>query len=343
MGDNQLKNKPVWNAPGPKIKRAPLFAPACALADVKNALSEPPSGAFELRGKDYLRDKKKLQAKPPIFSVVEVRPFTRNKPIWHAGRCLKPLREFLDAHPDREFFIANRILPTNPVNHVISVFVRTVNGSEDAAFERVWQRYKDGDDKYKDLRLKYITKIPNAPFMVKTAVSALGGFRPVIMGKGYLDQKHFSGANYTEVDVDIGSSRIARGVVGIILPQAKKLIIDEAFLIEGQRADELPERMLGLTRCIRFDLAANETVVSEALIDAAAEKQVAEGVPEDFLKLHSNDSESNSRASSITMDLENLSLPPSNSVDVTPICSGGPASLSSDADDDDDFHDAEED
>lgn len=51
---------------------------------------------------------------------------------------------------------------------------------------------------------------------------------------GYLDQKHFSGANYTEVDVDIGSSRIARGVVGIILPQAKKLIIDEAFLIEGQ-------------------------------------------------------------------------------------------------------------
>lgn len=43
-----------------------------------------------------------------------------------------------------------------------------------------------------------------------------------------------------------------------------------------QAPDELPERMVGLTRCIRFDLAANETVVSEHLIDADAERQVAE-------------------------------------------------------------------
>ena len=32
----------------------------------------------------------------------------------------------------------------------------------------------------------------------------------------------------------------ARGVMSAVVPQQKKLVIDEAFLIEGQAEDELP-------------------------------------------------------------------------------------------------------
>ena len=42
------------------------------------------------------------------------------------------------------------------------------------------------NNRYRNSRLKYMAKIPNASFMVKSAVGALGGFRPVIMGKGYV-------------------------------------------------------------------------------------------------------------------------------------------------------------
>jgi hypothetical protein len=68
----------------------------------------------------------------------------------------------------------------------------------------------------------------------------------------YLEMKHFQGSNYYEVDIDIGSSRIARGVVGVVIPQSKKMMVDEAFFIEGQRDDELPERLLGICRCARY-------------------------------------------------------------------------------------------
>lgn len=86
------------------------------------------------------------------------------------------------------------------------------------------------------------------------------------MGKGYLDLKHFDGPNYTEVDIDIGSSRIARGVVGVVIPSAKKLVVDEAFLIEGQRDDELPERLLGMCRCVHYDLSGNTIPIADNML-----------------------------------------------------------------------------
>lgn len=46
------------------------------------------------------------------------------------------------------------------------------------------------------------------------------------------------------MDVDVGASRVARGIMGVIVPQQKKLVIDEAFLIEGQSAGELPVRAM---------------------------------------------------------------------------------------------------
>lgn len=248
------------------IPKAPNGRPINFYNNVSNAVSEPPADSFEVRGPNYLVDKKKIPALAPIFSMVDVRPFSHSKPVWHAAATLKPLRDYLASHPDREFFIANRVLPLTNSVHVMAVFVRTQDKSVDPVFERSWSRFKEGDDEYRNLRLKYIAKIPNASWGVKTAVGTLGGFRPVIMGKGYLELKHFSGLNYTEVDIDIGSSRIARGVVGVVIPQAKKMIVDEAFFVEGQQPDELPERMLGLCRCVHYDLEKNTLVVTPDML-----------------------------------------------------------------------------
>ena len=116
--------------------------------------------------------------------------------------------------------------------------------------------------------MKYLPNLRTAPWLVTSAVDLLGGQRPVIMGKGYLQQKSYSGSNYVEFDVDIGSSSIAKvslqihcksmggtlsspssrlsrqSVAGTVLGYCGSLVLDEAFVVEGKEEDELPERML---------------------------------------------------------------------------------------------------
>ena len=199
--------------------------------------------------------------------------------IYHAARRIKSLQALLAAHPDREFFVVNRILPTSPTQTVISLFIRTLPEGEDPAFDRLMGAFKAGDDAFRDQRFKYISKVPNASFMLRTAVNALGGFRPVVMGRGYLQQKHFTGPNYLEVVTDVGSSRIARGVVGAIVPQQRKLIVDECYVLEGQEPEELPERPIGLSRGVHFDFAVLNVPVTEGMLNPADEvDEVAEGV-----------------------------------------------------------------
>eukprot|EP00035_Acanthoeca_spectabilis_P024451 m.453888 g.453888 ORF g.453888 m.453888 type:complete len:363 (+) comp20568_c0_seq1:192-1280(+) len=267
-GDNALPGfigePPEWEPR--RIPRAPNGRPVEDYETTQNSVCEPPADSFEVRGRSYLVDKKKIPAKEPIFSMVDVRPFSHAKPVWHAAATLKPLRDYLAAHPDREFFIANRVLPLEKSVHVMAIFVRTRDETVDPVFERSWKRFKEGDVAYRNSRLKYMAKIPNASFVVRSTVGAMGGFRPVIMGKGYLELKHFNGPNYVEVDIDIGSSRIARGVVGVVIPQAKKMIVDEAFFVEGQNPDELPERLLGICRCVHYDLDVNTLPISPDML-----------------------------------------------------------------------------
>lgn len=102
----------------------------------------------------------------------------------------------------------------------------------------------------------------------------MGGEKPALLGNGYLAQHHYTGkllllprivycgrfdlkwnfvgSNYIEVNVDIGSSNIARRIAGSALGVLDRMLVKEAFLIEPQESDELPERVLfsnGYHRC----------------------------------------------------------------------------------------------
>jgi hypothetical protein len=157
-----------------------------------------------------------------------------------------PLRRFLEANPRESFFIMNRSVPWKggSSRNVILVSRRVVGEGGDTPFDTAFRRFAEGDAKYRDLRLKYCCKLVKAPWLLTKLVDALGGQRPVIMGKGYLEQQHFTGANYIEIDVDIGSSSIARQISSSVLGYCHVFVIEEAFVIEGQQEDELPERAL---------------------------------------------------------------------------------------------------
>ena len=168
--------------------------------------------------------------------------------LYNVSSRLKQLRTFLESNPDEEFFVSNRAIPIGRkrFRNIIVVAKRTLKKGEDTVFDTTWDSYKNGDDEYKNSRMKFIPGLDNAPWLLRKSVEILGGQRPVIMGKGYLKQKHFMGPNFTEVDVDISSSAIARKIAGQVLPYAASLglMILEGFVIEGKTEEECPERIL---------------------------------------------------------------------------------------------------
>ncbi|KAJ9548490.1 hypothetical protein OSB04_021033 [Centaurea solstitialis] len=114
-------------------------------------------------------------------------------------------------------------------------------------------KFIDGTDSFRDSRFKLIPSIVQGYWMVKRAV----GTKACLLGKAvtchYLRQD-----NFLEVDVDIGSSSVARSVIGLVLGYVTSLVVDLAILIEGREEKELPEYILGTVRLnrVRLDTAA---------------------------------------------------------------------------------------
>nr|GMC65105.1 protein ENHANCED DISEASE RESISTANCE 2-like isoform X1 [Ipomoea batatas] len=57
-----------------------------------------------------------------------------------------------------------------------------------------------------------------------------------------------------EIDVDIGSSSVARSIIGLVLGYVTSLVVDLAILIEAKEEAELPEYILGTVRLNRVRL-----------------------------------------------------------------------------------------
>jgi len=67
------------------------------------------------------------------------------------------------------------------------------------------------------------------------------------------------GEGYLEITIDISTSKIAARVVGMATSTAKSLVIDMAYVIEGRKEAELPERLLGGIRIHHIDMSSIQT------------------------------------------------------------------------------------
>ncbi|THG10594.1 hypothetical protein TEA_012341 [Camellia sinensis var. sinensis] len=110
-------------------------------------------------------------------------------------------------------------------------------------------KFVDGSDMFRDSRFKLIPRIVEGYWMVKRAV----GTKACILGKAvtceYLRQD-----NFLEIDVDIGSSSVARSVITLVLGYVTSIVVDLAILIEAKEEAELPEYILGTVRLNRVKL-----------------------------------------------------------------------------------------
>nr|GLL20333.1 protein ENHANCED DISEASE RESISTANCE 2-like isoform X2 [Ipomoea trifida] len=86
-------------------------------------------------------------------------------------------------------------------------------------------------------------------WMVKRAV----GTKACLLGKA-VTCKYLRQDNFLEIDVDIGSSSVARSIIGLVLGYVTSLVVDLAILIEAKEEAELPEYILGTVRLNRVRL-----------------------------------------------------------------------------------------
>ena len=79
------------------------------------------------------------------------------------------------------------------------------------------------------------------------------GETPAILGRqievNYFGDDH----SYFEIDINVGSSKVATHMMDLVLRDAKTVTLDLAFLIEGKHERELPEVLLGSVRMIKPD------------------------------------------------------------------------------------------
>mmetsp|Transcript_31210 Transcript_31210/g.85599 ORF Transcript_31210/g.85599 Transcript_31210/m.85599 type:complete len:684 (+) Transcript_31210:57-2108(+) len=226
---------------------------------------------FTLRGASYLDDKKKVTSPLSAFYVHQAHIFQTQKPLLNVAARLPSLRCFIASHPQHSFFIYNRCIPylNDTVLNAVTLLARRIPKGEDPRFDQLFGNFCESGDAYRNARLKHLCRFEKAPQIVLNAIWMLGGEKPVIIGNGYMDQRHHIGKNYVEVDVDISTSWMARKVVGKVLHHGAKVVMDEMIVIEGQEARELPERPIAAWRWINVDCAKTLIPLDMASIESS--------------------------------------------------------------------------
>ncbi|XP_056686970.1 protein ENHANCED DISEASE RESISTANCE 2 isoform X2 [Spinacia oleracea] len=212
---------------------------------------------FKVRSKKFCRDKSKVPAGKPLMDLVAVDWFKNSSRMDHVARrpgCAAQVAA------DKGMFsiVINFQVPGSTHYSMVFYFVTTklIPGS-------LLQRFVDGDDEFRNSRLKLIPSVPKGSWIVRQSV----GSTPCLLGKA-VDCNYIRGPDYLEVDVDIGSSTVANGVLGLVIGVITTLVVDKAFLVQANAEEELPERLIGAVRVSHIELSS---AVVPVLPDSPAE------------------------------------------------------------------------
>lgn len=210
-----------------------------------NCWTSPSGTGFMIRGKTYLKDNSKIKGGDPLLKLIAVDWFKVDKTLDKVAlhpRCLVQS----EAGKKLPFiFLVNLQIPAKPNYSMVLYYAaeKPVNKNS------LLGKFIDGTDMFRDSRFKLIPSIIEGYWMVKRAV----GTKACLLGKAvtcnYLRQD-----NFLEIDVDIGSSSVARSVIGLVLGYVTSLVVDLAILIEAKEEEDLPEYILGTVRLNRVRL-----------------------------------------------------------------------------------------
>jgi hypothetical protein len=195
-----------------------------------------------VRSKSYLETDEKQLSKPMLVPLV-------------ACECFKvPHRmDHIASHPsswyaqhvgddESQFVIIVQLQVTSIGFSFVSYHVHHGGfplETEDAVFNEMFRKFVDGDDKWRDQRLKLIPRTVHGPFVVQKAVEN----RPCLLGLR-VKHRYFRGKNYLEIDSEVDKSLLSRGILKLCHRFAKYIVADMCWVIQGDTEEELPERVV---------------------------------------------------------------------------------------------------
>ncbi|CAN6202775.1 unnamed protein product [Urochloa humidicola] len=203
----------------------------------RNCWAVPDNKIFKVRSKNFPHDKSKIPAGKYLMELVAIDWFKDTKRMDHVARR-KGCAAQVAAEKGMFTFLVNIQIPGSSHYSLVLYFV-----SSSLEKGSLLQRFADGDDDFRNSRLKLIPSVPKGSWIVRQSV----GSTPCLLGKA-VDCSYLRGPEYLEVDVDIGSSAVANGVLGLVFGVVTTLVVDMAFLIQANTYDELPEQLLGAAR-----------------------------------------------------------------------------------------------
>ncbi|MCO5578010.1 hypothetical protein L7F22_031848 [Adiantum nelumboides] len=246
------------------------LSPDCLNAS-PNTWASPPCHVFSVRGADYTRTKAKIPASdcllhpltfeflqgPSQISHIMDHPHSRVRAALDAACCSEAHSQpFVWAF---NFQVGNKTHHSN-VFYFVS-FYSPPKGS-------LMQKFLDGDDAFRNDRLKLLLRLPKAPGLVQVTVGARW---PVCMLGKIMKCTYIREKRYIEVDVDAASSMLVRTAIRLTFGLTPLVVADLAFVLEGIHPEELPERILGAMRLVHADpssairMEPNQCEVSEEM------------------------------------------------------------------------------
>ncbi|KAJ7968654.1 protein ENHANCED DISEASE RESISTANCE 2 [Quillaja saponaria] len=214
----------------------------------KNCWTSPSGVGFKVRGKNYLKDNYKVAGGDPLLKLIAVDWFKVDKcmnGIATHPQCLVKT----EAGKKLPFIlVVNLQVPAKPNYSLVLYYAAERPVNKDSLLAK----FVDGSDMFREARLKLIPSIVEGYWMVKRAV----GTKACLLGKA-VTCRYLRQDNFLEIDVDIGSSSVARGVISLVLGYVTSIVVDLAILIEAKEEAELPEYILGTVRLnrVRLDTA----------------------------------------------------------------------------------------
>jgi len=223
---------------GTTLHRDPSCGTPCSWAE-----ADPSS--FLIRGENYSHDHQKIKAKGTLMQMVGadwIKSDRREDDL--ASRCGSIVQKSLERGEPEFFFIVNIQVPGKTM-YTLALYYMMKTPLED---NLLLHAFVNGDDAFRNSRFKLIPYISKGSWIVKQSV----GKKACLVGQA-LNINYFRGENYLELEIDVGSSTVARGVVSLVLGYLNNLVIEMAFLIQGNTDEELPEELIGTCRLNHLD------------------------------------------------------------------------------------------
>lgn len=208
-----------------------------------NCWASPSGAGFMIRGKNYLKDNNKVIGGDPLLKLLAVDWLKVDEKMDRIALHPKCLVQSEAGKKLPFILVINLQIPARPNYSLVIYYASDRPVNKDSLLGK----FMDGSDAFRDSRFKLIPSIVEGYWMVKRAV----GTKACLLGKAvtcnYLRQD-----NFLEIDVDIGSSSVARSVIGLVLGYVTSIVVDLAILVEAREESELPEYILGTVRLNRL-------------------------------------------------------------------------------------------